>query len=158
MKYHSDYPLVYARYETHYGEEQSRLSREISIIAKDEEEIQGNKPLISVLSLRAVDRYGIPQPPRGPFHRRISLWTRLGRLHDLGNNPASTRLYCFCMSSSSSTDSNTDFYCPINWYRSLFFFLIVYQCMHPGCSKNFSWHDNLGQHMHIHNNFVADEM
>ena len=57
VKHRSDYPLVYARYETHYGEEQPRLSWEISIIAEDEEEIQWTKPLISVLSLRAVDRY-----------------------------------------------------------------------------------------------------
>jgi len=48
---------VYARYETHYGEEQSRLSRENSIIAQDEQEIQWTKPLISVLSLRTADQY-----------------------------------------------------------------------------------------------------
>lgn len=48
---------MYARYETHYGEEQSRLSREISIIAQDEQEVQWSKPLVSVLSLRAADQY-----------------------------------------------------------------------------------------------------
>ena len=48
---------MYARYETHYGEEQSRLSREISIIAQDEQEIQWTKPFISVLTLRAADQY-----------------------------------------------------------------------------------------------------
>ena len=47
---------MYARYETHYGEEQSRLSREISIIAQDEQ-VQWSKPLVSVLSLRAADQY-----------------------------------------------------------------------------------------------------
>ncbi|KIM35667.1 hypothetical protein M413DRAFT_449623 [Hebeloma cylindrosporum] len=49
--------IMYARYETHYGEEQSRLSREISIIAKEDQEIQWSKPLISLLSLRAADQY-----------------------------------------------------------------------------------------------------
>jgi hypothetical protein len=48
---------MYARYETHYGEEQARLSREISIIDQDEQEIQWTKPLVSVLSLRAADQY-----------------------------------------------------------------------------------------------------
>ena len=48
---------MYARYETHYGEEQSRLSREISIIAQDEQEIQWTKSLFSVLTLRATDLY-----------------------------------------------------------------------------------------------------
>ena len=48
---------MYARYETHYGEEQPRLSREISIIANERQEIQWTKPLISALSLRAVDQY-----------------------------------------------------------------------------------------------------
>jgi len=57
LNHHSDCILVYARYETHYGEEQSRLSREISIIANKRQEIQWTKPLISVLSLRAADRY-----------------------------------------------------------------------------------------------------
>lgn len=49
--------IMYARYETHYGEEQSRLSREISIIANERQEMQWTKPLISVLSLRAADQY-----------------------------------------------------------------------------------------------------
>jgi len=57
LNHHSDYILVYARYETHYGEEQSRLSREISIIATDGQEIQWTKPLISILSLRAADQF-----------------------------------------------------------------------------------------------------
>ena len=57
LKHHSDYILVYSRYETHYGEEQSRLSREISIIDNEGREIQWTKPLISVLSLRAADQY-----------------------------------------------------------------------------------------------------
>ena len=48
---------MYARYETHYGEEQSRLSREISIIANEGQEIQWTKPLIFAVSLRAADQY-----------------------------------------------------------------------------------------------------
>jgi len=57
LNHHSDYILVYARYEMHYGEEQSRLSRETSIIANERQEIQWTKSLISVFSLRAADRY-----------------------------------------------------------------------------------------------------
>jgi len=41
----------------HYGEEQSRLSREISIVANEGQEIQWTKPLISILSPRAADQY-----------------------------------------------------------------------------------------------------
>ena len=53
---------MYARYETHYGEEQSRLSREITFIANDiianeEQVMQWTKPLVSVLSLRAANQY-----------------------------------------------------------------------------------------------------
>ena len=57
INHHSDHILVYARYETHYGEEQSRLSRKISIIANEGQQIQWTKPLISVFSLRAADKY-----------------------------------------------------------------------------------------------------
>jgi hypothetical protein len=48
---------VYSRYEAHYGEEISRLSRDVSILAQDGQEIQWTKKLISILLLRAADQY-----------------------------------------------------------------------------------------------------
>jgi hypothetical protein len=60
LKHDSESLPVYARYETHYGEEQSRISRETSIIAQDEREIRWTRPLISFLSLRASDQYLSP--------------------------------------------------------------------------------------------------
>jgi len=48
--------MFYNRYETHYGQEQSRLSRDCAILL-DSEEIQWTKALLSMLSFRTSDRY-----------------------------------------------------------------------------------------------------
>jgi hypothetical protein len=49
--------IFYNRYETHYGQEQSRLSRDCAILLDESEEIQWTKPLLSTLSFRTSDRY-----------------------------------------------------------------------------------------------------
>jgi hypothetical protein len=49
--------IIYNRYETHYGQEQSRLSRDSSIIANEESEIQWTKRILSLLSFRSSDPY-----------------------------------------------------------------------------------------------------
>jgi hypothetical protein len=49
--------ILYNRYETHYGQEQSRLSRDCAILTDDSTEVQWTRPLLSVLSFRTSDRY-----------------------------------------------------------------------------------------------------
>ncbi|KAF8155638.1 hypothetical protein B0H34DRAFT_504436 [Crassisporium funariophilum] len=50
--------IMYNRYETHYGQEQARLSRDCSIIEYEQtSEIQWTKPVISLLSLKTSDAY-----------------------------------------------------------------------------------------------------
>jgi hypothetical protein len=48
---------IYNRYETHYGQEQSRLSRDSSILVNEDSEIQWTKHIISLLSFRSSDPY-----------------------------------------------------------------------------------------------------
>lgn len=31
--------------------------------------------------------------------------------------------------------------------------LLAHKCPYPGCGKDFSRHDNLGQHMRVHKNY-----
>jgi uncharacterized Zn-finger protein len=33
-------------------------------------------------------------------------------------------------------------------------FYIAHTCPYPGCGKDFSRHDNLGQHMRVHKDYV----
>lgn len=47
----------YNRYETHFGQEQSRLSRDCAILSDHSTEIQWTRPLLSLLSFRTSDRY-----------------------------------------------------------------------------------------------------
>ncbi|KAF8960340.1 hypothetical protein BDZ97DRAFT_1922244 [Flammula alnicola] len=49
--------IMYNRYETHYGQEQSRLSRDTSILVDDIEEIQWTKPVFSFLTLGISEKY-----------------------------------------------------------------------------------------------------
>ena len=49
--------LDYNRYETHYGQEPSRLSRNCAILSDDSTEVQWTRPLLSLLSFRTSDRY-----------------------------------------------------------------------------------------------------
>lgn len=49
--------LVYNRYETHFGEEQARLSRDSRIIEEQEQELQWTKPVLSRLSLGSFPYY-----------------------------------------------------------------------------------------------------
>jgi len=49
--------ICYNRYETHYGQEQSRLSRDCAILSDDSTEVQWTRTLLSLLSFRASDRY-----------------------------------------------------------------------------------------------------
>jgi len=49
--------ILYNRYETHYGQEQSRLSRDCAILPEDITEVQWTRRLLSLLSLRTADRY-----------------------------------------------------------------------------------------------------
>ena len=49
--------LGYNRYETHYGQEQSRLSRDCAILTDDSTEVQWTRTLLSLTSLRTSDRY-----------------------------------------------------------------------------------------------------
>ncbi|KAF8814750.1 hypothetical protein BYT27DRAFT_6959207 [Phlegmacium glaucopus] len=49
--------ILYNRYETHYGEEQSRLSRDCAILVDKSKEVQWTRPLLSLLSLQTSDRY-----------------------------------------------------------------------------------------------------
>ena len=49
--------LGYNRYETHYGQEQSRLSRDCAILSDDSTEVQWTRTLLSLLSFRTSDRY-----------------------------------------------------------------------------------------------------
>ena len=34
------------------------------------------------------------------------------------------------------------------------FFYLAHTCPYPGCGKDFSRHDNLGQHMRVHKDYV----
>ena len=34
---------------------------------------------------------------------------------------------------------------------------VAHKCMFPGCGKDFSRHDNLGQHMRVHKNYVQPD-
>ena len=36
----------------------------------------------------------------------------------------------------------------------LFDLFLAHHCPYPGCGKNFSRHDNLGQHMRVHKDYV----
>jgi len=49
--------ICYNRYETHYGQEQSRLSRDCAILSDDSTEVQWTRRLLSLLSFRTSDRY-----------------------------------------------------------------------------------------------------
>jgi hypothetical protein len=49
--------ILYNRYETHYGQEHSRLSRDCSILQDDITEVQWTRPYLSVLSFRTADKY-----------------------------------------------------------------------------------------------------
>ena len=49
--------LGYNRYETHYGQDQSRLSRDCAILSDDSTEVQWTRRLLSLLSFRTSDRY-----------------------------------------------------------------------------------------------------
>jgi len=50
--------IFYNRYETHYGQEQSRLSRDCAILSDDStEEVQWTRRLLSLLSFRTSIRY-----------------------------------------------------------------------------------------------------
>ncbi|KAF8814753.1 hypothetical protein BYT27DRAFT_6959342 [Phlegmacium glaucopus] len=49
--------ILYNRYETHYGEEQFRLSRDCTILVDKSKEVQWTRPLLSLLSIQTSDRY-----------------------------------------------------------------------------------------------------
>ena len=49
--------LGYNRYETHYGQDQSRLSRDCAILSDDSTEVQWTRRLLSLLSFRTSNRY-----------------------------------------------------------------------------------------------------
>lgn len=50
--------LVYNRYETHYGQEQARLSRDAEILDDDDSEgSQRLKKTLSLLTLKTIDPY-----------------------------------------------------------------------------------------------------
>ncbi|KAF8884900.1 hypothetical protein CPB84DRAFT_1788808 [Gymnopilus junonius] len=49
--------IVYNRYETHYGQEQSRLSRDSSILVNEDSETQWTRPVLSWLSFGSSDSY-----------------------------------------------------------------------------------------------------
>jgi len=49
--------IFYNRYETHYGQEQSRLSRDCAILSDDSTEVQWTRSLLSALSFRTSVRY-----------------------------------------------------------------------------------------------------
>ncbi|KAF9568681.1 hypothetical protein CPC08DRAFT_351324 [Agrocybe pediades] len=49
--------IMYNRYETHYGEEQARLSRDNSILFDDDTELEWTKPIFSLASFRSADVY-----------------------------------------------------------------------------------------------------
>jgi len=49
--------ITYNRYETHYGQQQSRLSRDSSILIDQDTEIQWTKPILSSLSFNTSTPY-----------------------------------------------------------------------------------------------------
>ncbi|CAA7270228.1 unnamed protein product [Cyclocybe aegerita] len=49
--------ITYARYETHYGQEQARLSRDTSILVDEVSEVQWTKPILSFVTLRTYEPY-----------------------------------------------------------------------------------------------------
>ncbi|KAF4618656.1 hypothetical protein D9613_009952 [Agrocybe pediades] len=49
--------IMYNRYETHYGQEQARLSRDNSILIDDDTELEWTKPIFSLASFRSADLY-----------------------------------------------------------------------------------------------------
>jgi len=35
-------------------------------------------------------------------------------------------------------------------------YFVAHKCLYPGCGKDFSRHDNLGQHMRVHKDYVQE--